>query len=77
MRPWQKDALKLFREARSHALQTGNRSLHRACAKAIDAMISEGGCVPSDLRRYAAEMREPNAEGSIFNDKATAQTTLR
>jgi hypothetical protein len=70
MRPWQKDAIKLFREVRNHTRQTGNRSLHRACATAIRLMIAEGGCVPSDLRQYAAEICGPNevwslASGSI------------
>lgn len=57
MRPWQKDALKLFREARAVATETSNIPLHQACCRAIEAMISEGGCVPSDLRAYARDTR--------------------
>lgn len=58
MRLWQKDALRLFREARAHATKTSDVALHQACARAIEAMIAEGGCVPSDLRRYAQLTRE-------------------
>lgn len=57
MRPWQSDALKLFREARTHATRTSNTSLHYHCCRAIEAMIAEGGCVPSDLRDYARQVR--------------------
>jgi hypothetical protein len=63
MRLWQKDALKLFREARAHATKTSDLALHRACARAIEAMIAEGGCVPSDLRLYAQQM--PRLEMSL------------
>jgi len=52
---WQKDAIKLFREARKWASQTGNVSLHQACARAIDALAESGQCVPLELRRYAIE----------------------
>lgn len=58
MRPWQKDALRLFREARAHATRTSNVSLHQACCRAIETMIAEGGCVPSDLRKYALQIRQ-------------------
>jgi hypothetical protein len=57
MRPWQSEALKLFREARAHATRTSNTSLHLQCCRAIEAMIAEGGCVPSDLRIYARQTR--------------------
>jgi hypothetical protein len=57
MRPWQSDALKLFREARAHATKTSNTSLHLQCCRVIEAMIAEGGCVPSDLRAYARQVR--------------------
>ena len=58
MNQWQKDAIKLFREARKWASQTGNASLHRACARAIDALAESGQCVPLELRRYAIETHE-------------------
>lgn len=57
MRPWQKDAIRLFREARRHADETDNPALHHACCRTIEAMITEGGCVPSELRIYAYEIR--------------------
>jgi hypothetical protein len=58
MRQWQKDALKVFREARAHATRTSDLPLHQACSRAIEAMVAEGGCVPSDLRIYARQTRE-------------------
>jgi hypothetical protein len=58
MRQWQKDALKVFREARALAYRTSDRRLHRACGRAIDAMVAQGGLVPSELRIYAKETRE-------------------
>jgi hypothetical protein len=68
MRLWQKDALKVFREARAHAARTSDVRLHQACGRAIEAMVAEGGCVPSDLRIYARETRElygiPDARNS-------------
>lgn len=75
MRSWQKEAIKLFREAKGHALQTENPSLHRACAQAINAMIAEGGCVPLDLRRYAAEMPKTNGVGCLSSQLGTAHAT--
>jgi hypothetical protein len=58
MRQWQKDALKVIREARAHASRTSDVPLHQACSRAIEAMVAEGGCVPSDLRIYAREIHE-------------------
>jgi hypothetical protein len=58
MRLWQKDALKVIREARAHATRTSDPNLHQACSRAIEAMVAEGGCVPSDLRNYARHTRE-------------------
>jgi hypothetical protein len=58
MKQWQKDAIKLFRETRRHATKTSNASLHLACSRSIEAMVMEGGMVPSDLRTYARETRE-------------------
>ena len=58
MKQWQKDANKLFRETRSHATRTANARLHLACSRSIEAMVMEGGMVPSDLRIYARETRE-------------------
>lgn len=58
MRQWQKDALWVIREARTHATRTSNKHLHLACSRTIDAMVMEGGQVPSDLRTYAREARE-------------------
>lgn len=58
MKQWQKDAIKLFRETRSHATRTANARLHLACSRSIEAMVMEGGMVPSDLRIYARETRE-------------------
>lgn len=58
MRPWQKYALSIIRNARAHATRTSNPDLHLACGRAIEAMIAEGGQVPSDLRLYAQQARE-------------------
>lgn len=69
MRLWQKDALKLFREARAHATKTSDVALHRACARGIEAMIAEGGCVPSDLRLYARQTREIEVSLHLSNHK--------
>lgn len=57
MSPWQQDALDLFREARARATETSNITLHQACGQAIEAMVSEGGWVPSDLWTYAHTVR--------------------
>lgn len=57
MSPWQLDALDLFREARARATETSNITLHKACSQAIEAMVSEGGRVPSDLKFYARTVR--------------------
>jgi len=65
MRGWQKEALKLFREARAHATKISDGALHRACARAIEAMIAEGGCVPSDLRLYARKTQDLELSGEL------------
>jgi hypothetical protein len=65
MRGWQKEALKLFREARAHATKISDGALHQACARAIEAMIAEGGCVPSDLRLYARRMLDLELPGDL------------
>lgn len=57
MSPWQQDALDLFRAARARATETSNITLHQACSRAIEAMVSEGGWVPSDLWFYACTVR--------------------
>lgn len=58
MRQWQKDALSVIREARAHATRTSDRRLHLACSRTIDAMVMEGGQVPSELRTYARLTRQ-------------------
>lgn len=58
MKQWQKDALKVFREARAHATRTTDSRLHLACSKTIEAMVMDGGQVPADLRIYAIQTRE-------------------
>ncbi len=58
MRQWQKDALKVIREARLHANRNSDDRLHQACSRAIEAMVMEGGQVPSELRVYARQTRE-------------------
>ena len=57
MSPWQQDALDLCREARARATETSNIELHQACSRAIEALVSEGGSVPMDLRIYARTVR--------------------
>lgn len=58
MRKWQRDALSVIRESRAHAIRTSDKRLHLACSSAIDAMVMEGGQVPSELRIYARQTRE-------------------
>lgn len=58
MRQWQRDALKVIREARFHATRNSDDRLHLACSRAIEAMVMEGGQVPSELRAYARQTRE-------------------
>lgn len=55
MSPWQEDVLDLFRQTRARATLTSNITLHQACGQAIEALIAEGGSVPSDLQAYAQE----------------------
>ncbi len=55
MRQWQKDALSVIREARTHATRTSDKRLHLACSRTIEAMVMEGGQVPSELRIYARQ----------------------
>lgn len=58
MKLWQKDALKVIRAARLHATRNSDDHLHLACSRAIEAMVVEGGQVPSELRAYARQTRE-------------------
>lgn len=58
MRQWQKGALSVIREARAYATKNANPILHLACARTIEAMVMEGGQVPSELRTYARQVRE-------------------
>lgn len=58
MRRWQKDALSVIREARAHATRTSDKRLHLACSRTIEAMVMEGGQVPSELRIYARQTRQ-------------------
>jgi hypothetical protein len=58
MKQWQKDALSVIREARAHARRTSDSRLHLVCSRTIEAMVMEGGQVPSDLRTYARQTRE-------------------
>lgn len=62
MRQWQKDALAVIREARAHATRTSDTRLHLACSRTIEAMVMEGGQVPSELRTYARQTRELNED---------------
>ena len=73
MRQWQKDALSVIREARAHATRTSDKRLHLACSSAIDAMVMEGGQVPSELRIYARQTRE--LYGNQVIPKVTASAT--
>ena len=73
MRQWQKDALSVIREARAHATRTSDKRLHLACSSAIDAMVMEGGQVPSELRIYARQTRELYGNQAI--PKVTASAT--
>jgi hypothetical protein len=73
MRQWQKDALSVIREARAHAIRTSDKILHLACSNAIDAMVMEGGQVPSELRIYARQSRE--LYGNQVVPKVTASET--
>ena len=58
MRQWQKDALSVIREARTHATRTSDKRLHLACSRTIEAMVMEGGQVPSELGVYARQTRQ-------------------
>ena len=58
MSEWQEDTIILFRDAREYAIQTGNASIHRACARAIMAVAASGGYVPIELRCYAQETND-------------------
>jgi hypothetical protein len=68
MSPWQQDALDLCREARARATETSNIALHQACSRAIEALVSDGGSVPMDLRIYARTVR-------LLHGIPTAQVT--
>jgi hypothetical protein len=58
MRQMHRDALKVIREARAHATRTSDSRLHLACCRTVEALVAEGGVVPSDLRLYARQTRE-------------------
>jgi hypothetical protein len=58
MKRWQREALSVIRQARAHAIQTSDESLHLACRRTIEAMVMEGGQVPRDLREYARQNLE-------------------
>lgn len=58
MRQLQKDALSVIREARAYATKNANPILHLACARVIEAMVMDGGQVPSELRSYARQARD-------------------
>jgi|JI10StandDraft_1071094.scaffolds.fasta_scaffold797379_2 hypothetical protein len=62
MRQWQKEALRLIRQARVHASRTSDLHLHLMCGRTIEAMIAGGGMVPSELRTYARQIREAYLE---------------
>ena len=70
MRQWQKDALSVIREARTHATRTSNKRLHLACSRTIEAMVMEGGQVPSELRIYARQARQ------LYGDEAFRQSPV-
>jgi hypothetical protein len=55
MKPWQRQALSVIRQARAHAIETSDKNLHVACSRTIEAMVMEGGQVPRDLRDYARQ----------------------
>lgn len=76
MKQWQKDAIKLFREARAHATRTSNARLHLACSRSIEAMVMEGGLVPSDLRTYAQEARERHKHLAVPDHALPAKTLM-
>ncbi len=73
MRQWQKEALSVIREARAHATRTFDKRLHLACSSAIDAMVQEGGQVPSELRIYARQSRELYGRQVAQNVSTAAQ----
>jgi hypothetical protein len=58
MKQWQKEALKVIREARAHATRITDSRLHMACSRTIEAMVMEGCMMPSDLRIYARHIRD-------------------
>lgn len=70
MRQWQKQALSVIREARTLATNTSDVELHLACSHTIEAVVMEGGQVPSELRKYAREVQE--RYGTRASQKATA-----
>lgn len=58
MKPWQREALSVIRQARAHAIETSDKTLHLACSRTIEAMVMEGGQIPRDLREYARQTLE-------------------
>jgi hypothetical protein len=72
MRQWQKDALSVIREARAYATKNADPILHLACARTIEAMVMEGGQVPSELRSYARQARGLYGAGSTHQMMASA-----
>lgn len=67
MRQLQKDALRVIRDARALATRTSDSRLHRACGRAIEVMVEEGGLVPSDLRIYAWQVRKFDGDPVNFS----------
>lgn len=72
MRQWQKGALLVIREARAHATRTSDMRLHMACSRTIEAMVMDGGQVPSELRIYARQTRELFGDQVAWQSEATA-----
>jgi hypothetical protein len=77
MRQWQKDALSVIREARTHATHTSNTRLHLACSRTIVAVVAEGGQVSSDLRCYALKILELYGLESTRENESSASSSAR
>jgi hypothetical protein len=58
MRALQSDAPQPLCEAGVHATRTYNVSLHQASSRDHEAMIAVGGRFPSDLRKFALQIRQ-------------------
>jgi hypothetical protein len=72
MGSWRQEAIDLFYAARERATETSNAYLHQACCQAIEALIAEGGSVPSDLRAYAKETRRLYGPCARFQTASTS-----